>query len=81
MRFRLLLSTLCICLLVVLVSALIVQAQTQSLDERNSSWESRAVIGLPGDDDSDDEGDDEASDCPPYPGMVAKTGQTTCWEL
>ena len=81
MRFRLLLSTLAVCLLVALASALIVQAQTQSLNERNSAWETRSVIGLPDDDDEgDDEGDDEASDCPPYPAPVAATGQTRCWD-
>ncbi len=70
MRFRILLSTLAVCMLFVLAGAVAVQAQTQSLAERNSSWESRLVIGLPGDGDADDESDDEASDCPPYPAMV-----------
>ena len=60
MRFRLLLSTLAVCLLVALASALIVQAQTQSLNERNAFWESRTVIGSPEDDEGDDEGDDDA---------------------
>lgn len=72
MRLRIVFSTLLLCLLIVPT----VQAQMQSLDERNADWANRLVIGTPPD---DDEGDDEASDCLPYPAMVPKTGQMECW--
>ena len=48
MRIRLALSTVAVCLLLVMACALVVHAQTQCLAERNSFWESRIVIGLPG---------------------------------
>ena len=47
MRLRTLLSTVCVCLLTVLAGTLIVQAQIQSLDERNSLWQSEPSINLP----------------------------------
>ena len=79
MRVRSLICILAVCLLLALAGTRIVRAQTQGLHERNARWESRTVIGMPGDD--DDEGDDEGCDCPPYPAPVAATGQTECFDV
>lgn len=65
------------CLLLCFVGSLAVQAQPTSLAERNSTWETRSVIDLPG----DDEGDDEEYDCPTYPMQLPSTGVTECWNL
>lgn len=71
MRIRILASIVSVFLLLVLLGSPTPQAQSQSLNTRESAWDGRSVIGLPGG--GGGNGDDELDD---IPAPVARTGQT-----